>query len=314
MNFGTAVGAWSGRIQQRVIPFHIRAALLRPRFQFVAGDRAGVRPLSDCELNGENCKADDTREITARRAAPVETHPRATSRRDLRLLPPATEKVWNFLKEQAGAGRFCAGGRICPGAASPPTVLSEDLDFRVSPGQASTPAARSSPPGGGRRRVQFFAAADDEAAVQEFSRQRNWNCRITSRIFLVNDTVKVSFFAPDEPLRKILPAGTEAKGTRCHLARIVQGKESGVRKALQDARLARPLFADEGSRLYHLRLFAPRLMRAGCSSQCDTGLTPIVAVACRKRDDEGYAHLLSNAPSLAEMKAFFEAQRAKLGN
>ena len=62
---------------------------------------------------------------------------------------------------------------------------------------------------------------------------------------------------------------------------------------------------------FTLRDYRAAFEEAGVSSQCDTGLSRLCSGVPQK-DDEGYAHLLPNPPTLKEMKAYFTTQRDRL--
>jgi hypothetical protein len=230
----------------------------------------------------------------------------STSRRDLQLLPPATEKVWNFLKEQPALEGFVLAG----GSALAMLIhhrLSEDLDF-VYPG-VRLPAKRLDAL---RRKAEesgfVFRRSDDEAAISEFA-EGGLELHDYQQDFLVNDAVKVSFFAPDEPLRKVLPAGTEAKARIATLPELFKAKclVSAKRSKTRDWLDLFLLMKDHG---FSIQDYRAAFEEAGCLAECDTGLSRLCS-GIPQRNDEGYAHLLANPPSVEEMKTFFEAQRAK---
>jgi hypothetical protein len=230
-----------------------------------------------------------------------------TSRRDLRLLPPATEKVWNFLKEQpALAGFVLAGGSAL--ALLLRHRLSEDLDF-VYP-EVRLPVEKLDAL---QRKAEasgfIFRRADDEAAVEEFA-DSALELHDYQQDFLVNDVVKISFFAPDEPLRKILPAGLEEKARVATLPELFKAKclVSAKRSKTRDWLDLFLLMRDHGFSIFDYRA---AFDEAGCSTDCDIGLARLCS-GIPQRNDEGYTHLLSNPPSLEEMKAFFNAQRTRL--
>jgi hypothetical protein len=229
------------------------------------------------------------------------------SRRDLRLLPPATEKVWNFLREQPALAGFVLVG----GSALSLLIrhrLSEDLDF-VYP-EVRLPRQKLEVL---RRKAEesgfIFRPADDEAAVQEFA-DSALELHDYQQDFLVDDIVKVSFFAPDEPLRKILAGNPESKVRVAALPELFKAKclVSAKRSKTRDWLDLFLLMRDHGFSIYDYRA---AFDEAGCSAECDTGLARLCS-GVPQRTDEGYAHLLSNPPSLEEMKAFFEAQRTRL--
>ena len=68
------------------------------------------------------------------------------------------------------------------------------------------------------------------------------------------------------------------------------------------------LLRDHG---FTLRDYRAAFVEAGAEAQCDTGLTRLCD-GLPQRADEGYAHLLSQPPTLKEMTDFFIAQRNQL--
>jgi DNA-binding transcriptional MerR regulator len=223
------------------------------------------------------------------------------------LLPPATEKVWAFLKEQpALAGFILAGGSAL--ALLIRHRMSGDLDFIYPasrlPRQRLDALLRKAEEAG-----FSFRASDDEAALQDFA-ESALELRDYQQDFLVNDSVKVSFFAPDESNRRILQPGAESKIRVATLPELFKAKSlvSAKRSKTRDWLDLYLLMRDHGFSIFDYRA---AFDEAGTPSQCDTGLARLCS-AIPQRDDEGYAQLLSNPPSLEEMKSFFTAQRAKL--
>ena len=256
-------------------------------------------------MNGRNCK----RMIPAKSPAHARRSSGSsrTSRRDLRLLPPATEKVWNFLKDQPALQGFVLAG----GSALALLLchrLSEDLDF-VYPDKRLPVGRLEALRRIAEERGFVFRLSDDEAAVEEFA-DSAMDLHDYQQDFLVNDAVKVSFFAPDEPLRKILPAGTGAGARVATLPELFKAKSlvSAKRSKTRDWLDLFFLMRDHGFSIYDYRA---AFEEAGCPSECDTGLARLCS-GVPQRDDEGYALLLPNPPSVGEMKTFFEKQRAKL--
>jgi len=223
------------------------------------------------------------------------------------LLPPATEKVWNYLKEQpALAGFVLAGGSAL--ALLIRHRLSEDLDL-VYP-DVRLPLQRLEAL---RRKAAedgfVFRSSDDEAAVQEFA-EGGMELRNYQQDFVVNDIVKVSFFAPDDQLRKVLGNGGETKTRIATLSELFKAKclVSAKRSKTRDWLDLYLLMRDHG---FSIKDYRAAFEEVGSPAECDTGLSRLCS-GIPQRDDEGYAHLLPNPPSLQGMKAFFETQRAKL--
>jgi hypothetical protein len=117
------------------------------------------------------------------------------------LLPPATERVWNFLKAQPVLKGFVLIG----GSALALRIRhrrSEDLDC-VFPG-IRLPRERLDVLRRNAVQAGFdFQHNDDEAAAQAFE-QDGLELYDYQQDLLVNGEVRLSFFAPDEPVRKIL--------------------------------------------------------------------------------------------------------------
>ena len=223
------------------------------------------------------------------------------------MLPPATEKVWNYLKEQpALAGFVLAGGSAL--ALLLRHRLSEDLDFIYPdvrlPGQRLDALRRKAEEDG-----FVFRPSDDEAAVRDFA-EGGLELHNYQQDFLVNGAVKVSFFAPDDQMRKVL--ATEAKPT----ARIATLPELFKSKCLVSAKRSKTrdwldlylLMRDHG---FSIRDYRAAFVEAGSLTECDIGLSRLCS-GIPQRNDEGYAHLLARPPSLEEMKTFFEVQRDRL--
>ena len=230
------------------------------------------------------------------------------SKRDLRLLPVETEKVWNFLRDQSALNGFVLIG----GSALALTIRhrkSEDLDFVYPevrlPRQrlaAFTESARASGFG--------FERNDNEAAVEDFT-LGGMELHDYQQDFLVNGLVKISFFATDDALRKVLhSAGGDDKVRVASLSELFRAKclVSAVRSKTRDWLDLYLLMRDHGFTIFDYR---STFQHAGIPHQCDIGLTRLCS-GIPQRDDEGYAHLLQNPPTLEEMRAFFVQERGKL--
>lgn len=223
------------------------------------------------------------------------------------MLPPATEKVWIFLKEQPALAGFVLIG----GSALALTVrhrLSEDLDL-VYP-DIRLPRQRLEALLRKAREAGFdFRHNDNEAAVQEFADSAS-ELHDFQQDFLVDGTVKISFFAPDDGLRKVLPSGDEGRARIATLPELFKAKSlvSAQRSKTRDWLDLYLLMRQHGFSIHDYRA---AFEAAGCADQCDTGLARLCSGVPQK-DDEGYTHLLTNPPSLEEIKNFFVAQRSKL--
>jgi hypothetical protein len=126
----------------------------------------------------------------------------------------------------------------------------------------------------------------------------------------VNGAVKVSFFAPEEPLRKVLAARAEGAARVATLPELFKTKclVSAQRSKTRDWLDLFLLMRDHG---FSIRDYQASFEEAGVLSQCDLGLARL-AGGVPQRDDEGYAHLLPDAPPLEVMKSFFTEQRDRL--
>lgn len=223
------------------------------------------------------------------------------------MLPQATEQVWNFLKGQPALSGF-----VLVGGSALALIIrhrrSEDLDL-VYP-DARLPRSKLEALYRHAAEHGFrFESNDNPDAVSEFA-DSTLDLHNYQQDFLVNGLVKVSFFAPEESLRKILsaPAGGVARvATLPELFKakcLVSAKRSKTRDWLDLYLLMR----DHG---FTIRDYQAAFCEAGNPNQCDAGLARLCG-GVPQRDDEGYAHLLDAAPSLNEMKSFFVAQRATL--
>ena len=223
-------------------------------------------------------------------------------------LPPATEKVWHYLRAQPALAGFVLAG----GSALSLRIrhrVSEDLDFICLqprlPRQRLAVFCRQASAAG-----FVFKPNDDEAAVQEFA-AGGLELHDYQQDFLVNDTVKVSFVALDEAQRIIFSGEPAANQPRlATLPELFKSKAlvSAVRSKTRDWLDLFLLLHDHG---FTLRDYWQTFAAAGNLAQCDTGLARLCS-GVPQRGDEGYSHLLTNPPMLAEMKNFFIAQRKKL--
>jgi hypothetical protein len=220
------------------------------------------------------------------------------------LLPPATEQVWNYLRDQSALSGFVLIG----GSALALRIrhrLSEDLDF-VFP-QLKLPRQRLDTLRSLAREAGFdFQRNDHEAATQEFA-AGGMELHDYQQDFIVNGAVKVSFFTPDPALQRVLAASGDSAVRVAELRELFKAKclVSAVRSKTRDWLDLYLLLREHG---FTMRDYQAVFVEAGSPAQCDTGLTRLCS-GTPQRDDEGYAHLLSNAPTLDEITAFFRAQR-----
>jgi hypothetical protein len=227
----------------------------------------------------------------------------------LTLLPAETDRVWRFLREQPALAGFVLGG----GSALALHIghrLSEDLDFiypHVELPRNRLDALRRAAAARGFE----FTANDSEAAIEEFA-VAGMELHDFQQDFLVDREVKVSFFAADEPLRRILAPGAGfgesvrlATLSECFRAKSIV---SAVRSKSRDWLDLYLLMREHG---FSIQDYRRAFIDAGIPGQCDAGLTRMCNGVV-PRDDEGYQHLLANPPTLAAMTEFFIAQRDQL--
>jgi predicted nucleotidyltransferase component of viral defense system len=226
----------------------------------------------------------------------------------LRLLPPETDKIWRFLKEQPALDGFVLVG----GSALAMTIghrLSEDLDF-IYP-ETRLPRQRLDVLRRAADEFGFdFQRRDDEAAVREFLHD-GMDLHNYQQDFFVNNAVKVSFFAPEEPVRKILSSRSPDSRVRVALlSEIFKTKclVSATRSKSRDWLDLYLLMREHG---FSIQDYQSAFREAGVPAQCDIGLARLCS-GVPQRDDEGFAHLLQNPPSLDDMKSFFVEQRNRL--
>jgi hypothetical protein len=224
------------------------------------------------------------------------------------LLPAETEKVWSFLRDQSALNGFVLIG----GSALALTIRhrrSEDLDF-VYPG-LRRPRPRLEAFAQSTREAGFgFELNDNEAAVEDFI-LGGMELHDYQQDYLVNGLVKVSFFASDDALRKVLASeGGNEKLRMASLLELFRAKclVSAVRSKTRDWLDLYLLMRDHGFSIFDYRT---TFQHAGIPHQCDIGLTRLCS-GVPQNDDEGYAHLLQNPPGLEDMRAFFVQQRDKL--
>lgn len=220
------------------------------------------------------------------------------------MLPPKTEAVWNFLKEQpALAGFVLVGGSAL--ALRLQHRLSEDLDLAY-PGERLPRRQLDALRRGAEAHGVNLERQDNEAALHEFS-DGGLELHDYQQDFLANGAVKVSFFAPDAPLKKLLAGAPEAKARVGTLSEVFKSKclVSAVRSKTRDWLDLFLLLRDHG---FTIQDYVAAFHEAGAESQCDIGLSRLCS-GQPQRDDEGYVQLLPNPPTLEQMTAFFRQQR-----
>jgi hypothetical protein len=223
------------------------------------------------------------------------------------LLPTATEKVWDFLRTQpALAGFVLVGGSAL--ALRIHHRRSEDLDLAF--GDTHLPRTRLE----ALQRIAEqtavdFQRSDDEAALQEFA-LAGLELHDYQQNFIVDGSVRVSFFVPDAALAKVLKVSQESGVRVAALEELFKSKclVSALRSKTRDWLDLYVLMRGHG---FSIGDFLAAFREAGIEAQCDSALSRLCS-GVPQRDDEGYAHLLADPPSLEEMKAFFRTQRDKL--
>ena len=223
------------------------------------------------------------------------------------MLPPETEKVWDFLKAQPALGGFVLIG----GSALALRIShrrSEDLDIAFL--NTHLPRARLE----ALQRIAAqagvdFQRTDDEATLQEFA-LAGLELHDYQQNFIVNGAVKVSFFVPDATLAKVLAVSREPSVRMATLDELFKSKclVSALRSKTRDWVDLYVLMREHG---FSMRDFLAAFREAGIEDQCDSALSRLCS-GLPQRDDEGYAHLLADPPSLEEMKTFFKTQRDAL--
>jgi hypothetical protein len=222
------------------------------------------------------------------------------------MLPAETERVWTFLaKQPALAGFVLIGGSAL--ALRLRHRISEDLDLAF-PGPR-LPRARLDALLRLAHEAGFdFQRNDDEAALQQFA-GGGLELHDYQQDFLVNQVVKVSFFTLDAPQIKVLSELSGAVPRVASLVELFKTKclVSATRSKTRDWLDLYMLLRQHG---FSLRDYAATFCEGGIESQCDLGLSRLCS-GMPQRDDEGYAHLLADAPTVKEMQDFFVEERKR---
>ena len=223
------------------------------------------------------------------------------------MLPAATERVWDFLKEQ----RSLAGFVLIGGSGLALRIrhrASEDLDFAFPklklPRTRLEALLRQAAEAG-----HDFQHDDDEAALIEFT-QGGGDLHDYQQDFVVNGSVKVSFFAPDAGQARVLQGPAEQTPRIATLPELFKTKclVSAIRSKTRDWLDLYLLMREHG---FSMRDYQAAFREAGAESQCDVGLSRLCSGA-PQLNDEGYANLLPEPPTLDQMKSFFVALRDAL--
>ena len=203
------------------------------------------------------------------------------------MLPPATEKVWNFLKElPALTGFVLIGGSALALRLQHRRIEGLDLAYR----QPALPRARlqtllQQPGDAGFD----FQRDDDEAAVQGFV-VAGLELHDYQQDLLVNHSVNVFFFTADDALVKVLSTHPEQPVRVATLRELFKAKclVSALRSKTRDWLDLFLLMRDHG---FSIHDYQAAFREAGIESQCGIGLSRLCS-AVPQKDDEGYAHFV----------------------
>jgi hypothetical protein len=222
------------------------------------------------------------------------------------LLTPETDRVWQVMKgEPLLSGFILIGGSAL--SLHLKHRMSEDLDLTFKEDQLP------------RKRLDVFiekASAEglnfslkvDPVAAEEFT-MGGLELEDYQQDFVVNGLVKVTFFTAEAPLCKCLKPGSESG------LRIADLPELFKAKALVSARRSKSrdwldlylLMKNHGFTLDDYR-FA--FHEGGIPEQFETGLQRL-CLGVPQKNDEGYAGLLENSPTIQEIASFFQMERDK---
>jgi predicted nucleotidyltransferase component of viral defense system len=218
------------------------------------------------------------------------------------MLREPTQSVWQALSVRPELNGFIlVGGSAL--ALHLNHRISEDLDF-------AWPHPRLP-----RENLHQLINADSGLAFESYqdprAQREATDCGLDlddfSQNFFVNDLVKVTFFCPDVPERKIL-SQTSGNGLR-----IATVPEIFAMKALVSAKRSKArdwfdlfvLMKDHG---FSWKDFYAVFVQAKNEGQYDYAADRL-SKARPSRNDEGYEALLPNPPSIEEMRDFFLQRR-----
>lgn len=220
------------------------------------------------------------------------------------MLPPATERVWEFLKDRPELAGFVLVG----GSALSLRIghrISEDLDLAWLNHQLPRHRLEALVATAHKAGLEF-ANNDDEAAVAEFV-HGGLELRDYQQDFLVNGIVKVSFFVPDQAQLRVLRPGLPAGVRVAEIPELFQSKSllSARRSKSRDWFDLYVLLQNHG---FTWKDYVRAFETAGLGSQADAALARLCS-GVPQRDDEGLQQLLPKPPALSELKSFFERLR-----
>lgn len=220
------------------------------------------------------------------------------------MLPPETNAAWQFLKDH----KLLKGFVLIGGTALTLRIqhrISEDLDFCFNSPKLP------------RKRLEIlvkeaevagftFEANDDPGAWEEFERVE-MDLNDHQQDFLVNGSVKITFFTSDSPLSKLLPTDLD------HEVRIATLSELFNSKAIVSSQRSK---SRDWFDLYHLIRFGDfelndyvaAFEKAGIPNHWETGLARITSGKLAP-NDEGYEEMMESPPSIDQIVEFFVEER-----
>jgi hypothetical protein len=222
------------------------------------------------------------------------------------MLPPATEAVWALLR----SAPELAGFTLIGGTALALRIAhraSEDLDFvwlgatlpRLKIRQALERVEKAG---------HTLVSHDNPAALAEFV-DSGLELHDHQQDYLVS-SVKVSFFAADRALRRVMEPAEEAVPRVASLGEIFASKclVSAQRSRTRDWFDLHALMRDHG---FSLRDYLAVFEKAGDPHGGEIGLGRLTS-GRPDRADEGLRPLVADPPSLEEMRDFFSRERDRL--
>lgn len=220
------------------------------------------------------------------------------------MLPPETDAAWQFLNDH----KLLKGFVLIGGTALSLRIhhrISEDLDFCFNAPRLP------------RKRLGIlikeaeaaglqFEANDDPGAWKEFE-SVEMDLNDYQQDYLVNSSVKITFFTSDSPLSKLLPTDLNNE------VRIATLSELFNSKAIVSSQRSK---SRDWFDLYHLIRFGDfdlndyvaAFKTAGIPSHWETGLARITSGKLSPTD-EGYEELMDDPPSISAIVDFFIEER-----
>lgn len=221
------------------------------------------------------------------------------------MLTPEADRLWGFLKER----RTLAGFVLLGGSALSLRIdhrVSEDLDFAYPEEELPVRLLEA-------LRLEAAAAGldlqpdDDEAAALEFS-EGGLDLRDYQQDFIGNGGVRISFFTADPALRDVLRGSVNADRPRlAELPELFQAKclVCAKRSKSRDWFDLYVLMRDHG---FSMSDMEAAFQKAGIPNQFEAALARL-CLGTAPAHDEGYSHLLSDAPTMEQIAAFFRQAR-----